>query len=127
MWASHTPTMYIVAVCPRRFPSSCDNLSLSRSKLFLVPLPSVVLPPPLLSSLSPLLLPLLLAPPPPCVPWVAAPAVTQSPPASPTTARPPPTTTTLNLQPAPLLSTLLSPINIMRAWQAGELEILITH
>ena len=64
VWASHTPTMYIVAACPRRFPSSCDNLPLSRSKLFLVPLPSVVLPPPLPSSLSSLLLPLLLAPPP---------------------------------------------------------------
>ena len=61
----------------RRFPSSCDNLSFSRPKLFLVPLPSVVLPPPLPSSplspvlspplqspLSPLLLFLLLAPPP---------------------------------------------------------------
>ena len=63
MGIAHANHVYSRRV-PRRFPSSCDNLSLSRSKLFLVPLPSVVLPPPLPSSLSSLLLPLLLAPPP---------------------------------------------------------------
>ena len=75
MGIAHADHVYSCCV-PRRFPSSCDNLSLSRSKLFPVPLPSAVLPPPLLSSLSPLLLSLLIALPPPCVPWVAAPAVT---------------------------------------------------
>ena len=63
MGIAHADYVYSRRV-PRRLPSSCDNLSLSYSKLFPVSLPSAVLPPPLLSSLPPLLLSLLIAPPP---------------------------------------------------------------
>ena len=40
--------------------------------------------------------------------------------------RRPPTAYHDYFQPSARLSTLLSPINIMRAWQAEELEVLIT-
>ena len=63
MGTTHADHVYSCCM-PHRFPSSCDNLSLSRSKLFPVLLPLAMLPPLLLSSLTPLLLSLLNALPP---------------------------------------------------------------